>query len=130
MRDSPSQSYFHYLLWEDYRNGMYGNTTRQDLVGPVAELLQTPDLFIQILRDVAEQWPYATAQNLSNIYRNHQPWCGRAAACLEHGATLHETNQAWQTLTHREQLEANKVADLFTYQWRSDNMPGQMVFPI
>lgn len=130
MRDAPNQAFFHYLLWEDWRNGLYGSAERESVIGECAELLSTPDLFEQVLADVAESWPYAAAQHLSDVYRNHQPWCGRAACNFEHGATVAEVNAAWFSLTPDQRLAANAVADAFTYAWRTQHMPGQMRLPV
>jgi hypothetical protein len=125
----PDGSHFHYLLWEDWRNGLYGNFHRDTIIGDSVMLLASPE-FANVLTEVAEHWPIATAQHLSDVYRNHQPWCGRAACCFEFGATIREVNTAWATLDHRQQVDANRIADGFTYAWRSMNMEGQMQWPI
>lgn len=129
MRDSVTVG-FHYLLWEDWRNGMYGSTHRDDIVGDCATLLRASQVFGDVLQEVARQWPVATAQNLSDPYRNHQPWCGRAACSYEFGATIPEVNTAWADLSAAEQVAANQVADAFTYLWRSANMSGQLKWPL
>lgn len=128
MRDSPGQQFHHFTLWEDWHNGLYATGRRVSTVGDCITLLKSPGLFADVLSDVAEQWPVATSQNLSNQLRNHQSWCGRAACNLEYGATLQEVNEAWNWLLPDEQAAANAVADDFTNRWRSRHMAGQTVF--
>ncbi len=130
MRDGPGAQHFHYLLWEDWRNGLYGTAFRDVVIGDCVTLLSETTVFAEVLTEVALSWPVATAQHLSNVYQNHQPWCGRAACCHEFGATLREVNEAWAALEPSQQLAANRTADQFTYMWRSLNMEGQMSWPI
>jgi hypothetical protein len=130
MRDGPGAIHHHYLLWEDWRNGMHGNSYRDTVISDSAMLLSQPSIFAEVLNEVGKDWPIATAQNLSNIYRNHQPWCGRAACSYEFGATIREVNTAWADLNAARQVAANLTADTFTYTWRTANMKGQMQWPI
>ena len=130
MRDNPGSMHFHYLLWEDWRNGLHGSAFRDSVIGDCAGLLMETSTFGSVLDEVAKEWPISTAQNLSNVYHNHQPWCGRAACCYEFGATIREVNEAWTTLTPGQQIQANRTADMFTYMWRSTNMEGQMSWPV
>lgn len=130
MRDNPDAMHFHYLLWEDWRNGLYGNSFREPVIGDCVTLLSESGMFGKVLNEVTNQWPIATAQNLSNVYRNHQPWCGRAACSYEFGATIREVNEAWSLLDPHQQIAANTTADQITYMWRSANMEGQMSWPI
>lgn len=109
---------------------MYGSSVRDTVIGDTHGLLATPELFSEVLTTVGREWPIATAQNLSDVYRNHQPWCGRAASCYEFGATISEVNEAWKQLTAGEQVRANRIADEFTFSWRSINMLGQMRWPV
>jgi len=126
MRDHPHQQWHPYTDWEDWHAGMYGTQSRDVVAEQARTLLGNPDVFGQVLAEVARRWPNATAHNLSNMYRNHQPWCGRAAACLEFGATIRETSQGWWDLSPTQQIEANQVADRFTFMWRSAHLAGQM----
>ncbi len=130
MRDGPGSMHYHYLLWEDWRNGLHGTAFRETVIGDCVTLLSEPSIFGEVLTEVASEWPVATAQNLSNIYRNHQPWCGRAACSYEFGATIREVNEAWAALDAKQQTAANTAADQFTYMWRTLNMEGQMSWPI
>lgn len=130
MRSAPNQVFHHFEVWEDWRNGMYATLLREEQVDQSRELLADPGEFAVVLLDVAQAWPKATAHNLSNPYRNHQPWCGRAACSLSFGATITETNKAWFELTPQERINANLIADRFTYQWRQQFLPGQIAMDI
>ncbi len=129
MRDTPETLHFHYLLWEDWRNGMYARLQRDHTIGDCVTLLSSP-AFGEALGEVIQQWPVATAQNLSNVYKNHQPWCGRAACSYEFGATISEVNEAWKLLSFEQRLKANEIADQYTYLWRTSKMRGQMSWPV
>ena len=129
MRDCRQQLHYHYLLWEDWRNGLYGSAVRESVIGDSVTLLSS-DGFGAVLDEVAAEWPIATAQHLSNVYENHQPWCGRAACSFEFGATISEVNAAWGMLDRDHQLAANRTADAFTYMWRTTNLFGQMRWPV
>lgn len=120
----------HYRLWEDYRAGMYAPTFNKNRMSEAVRILEDPQMFRRILRDVAEDWPFATAQHLSDFCKNHQPWCGRMACSYEVGATIREVNEAWAFLSCMQRESANAVADSFTYAWRAENLRGQMSWTV
>jgi hypothetical protein len=130
MRESRGTLYSHYEQWEDWHNGLYGSLLREDRIGDSMELLSNPPLFADVLWNVREEWPRATAQHLSNRDKNHRPWCGRLACNYEHGATIPEVNAAWSELTYAERIEADEVADYFTELWRSRTLFGQIGLPL
>lgn len=116
----------HYTLWEDYRAGLYAKTFNKNTMSDVIRLLEDPVLFRRVLRDVADDWPFATSHHLSDFCKNHQPWCGRLAASFEVGATIREVNEAWSFLSCMQREAANAVADSFTYDWRRTHLQGQL----
>lgn len=125
MRDSATQIFHPYTDWEDWHAGMYSNQLRDEIAEQARSLLSDPATFGEVLTQVARRWPNSSAHNLSNVYRNHQPWCGRAAACFESGSSIRETNRAWWDMEPAQRLEANAVADRFTYEWRNAHLLGQ-----
>ncbi len=129
MRESAQQMFFHYRDWEDWQAGLYDTHKRPERIELARAVLRSPETFTAVLEDLEAAWPIAVRQNLSNVYRNHQPWCGRAAACFEHGSTMYETNAAWAEMTCLEREAANRVADRWVFKWRSTFMPGQGFLP-
>lgn len=115
-----------YTEWEDYAAGMYENRFNKNTMSEAVRILENPKHFARILRDVAEDWPTATAQHLSDACKNHQPWCGRLASAYEVGASIREVNEAWKFLSCQQREEANRVADEFTYRWRKEHLAGQL----
>ena len=126
MREAPGQQFHHYSKWEDWHAGMYRPRSSSPGVAAAVALLGAPPLFYVNAERVIQEWPTATAQNLSNLYANHQPWLGRAACCLYAGATIRDTSAAWSRLTPRTQRVANAVADYVCDSWRRSHMGGQL----
>ena len=116
----------HYVMWEDYRNGLYQRRCDPAQIEEAVAVLERPDRFAAVLAEVAEEWPFAASQHLSDFCKNHQPWCGRLACNYETGATITETNEAWAFLNCAQRERANAVADSFTYAWRQTHLQGQM----
>lgn len=123
---APDEVWLPYTMWEDWVHGMYGRSRDVEHVDAALSLLSDPVEFGVALVEVSQRWPNATKHNLSKVTLNHQPWCGRAAACLRYGTNVQECNEAWGKLTADQRLEANAVADRFTFSWRQAWMTGQM----
>ncbi len=125
MREAPGQQFHHYQEWEDWHAGMYQRNLSPTRTSEAIAILSTPPLFYVYAERVTEEWPNATAHNLTNTYANHQPWIGRAACCLKAGATIMDTSAAWIQLAGSTQAAANAVADHICDTWRTKTMKGQ-----
>lgn len=128
MRDDPDQQFHHYREWEDWKAGMYARSLRTGVIAECAHLLSDATEFGQALDDAIRAWPIAASQNLSNPYRNHRPWCGRAACCFRLGATVVEVNAAWAQIPADRQTAANAVADQAHAAWLAENRPEGYLF--
>jgi len=116
--------YHHYLLWEDWKKGMYEKDGRnleeqQKLSMFAKNLLSNPVLFENIALRVISEWKYATEFNLSNTSRNRQAWLGQASCCFAYGVPEYITKMGWHMLTEEQQKEANKIADEVINQWEN-----------
>lgn len=113
------QIFYHYTLWEDYKNGMYDEIKdgRKDRVKQAVILLSdTAKLYEQMSR-VTHEWKYATEQNLSNNSINHQAFLGQTACNIWRGIKEDETREAWGHLTCEQRYKANRVADQVYKEW-------------
>lgn len=112
----------HHDLWEDSRSGQYDLPSVLDDPYKIlisAKLLSTPHEFFNVAMNMIDSWPVAASVNLSNKSRNRQAWLGQASCCYDNGAKEHEVKEAWHTLTHKQQEEANAVADEVIQLWET-----------
>lgn len=114
------QVYYHYTLWEDFKNGMYDEIKegRSERVLLAVELLSNFDLLYEQMTRVTVEWPIATAQNLTSPM-NHQAYLGQAACNIWRGVKEDETREAWGRLTQEQRYKANRVADRVFSEWKS-----------
>lgn len=114
------QIFYHYTLWEDYKNGMYDEIKegRNKRIEKAISLLTNLELLYKNMKKVTLEWKYATEQNLSNPITNHQAFLGQAACNIWAGVKEDETREAWGRLTNEQRYRANKVADKVYYEWK------------
>ncbi len=116
------QVYHPYMLWEDWRRGMYRPPQvpiQPDHIEAARRLLADASACDAAMRRVTGEWKYACEVNLTNQSRNRRAWLGQAACCLVAGASEDITKLAWHRLTDREQHGANLVADIVICDWES-----------
>lgn len=113
------QKYYHYTVWEDYKNGMYDEVKegREERVKKAVYLLSTTDLLYQYMSRVANEWKYATEQTFTNPCINHQAFLGQTACNLYADIKEDETREAWGRLDNNQRYKANKVADKVYDEW-------------
>ena len=113
------QKYYHYTMWEDFKAHMYDEDKegRDDRIGFAVECLQDPDMLGHYMRQVVNEWKYATEQNFTNRSVNHQAFLGQCACCMYAGCHEDETREAWGRLTNEERYRANRVADEVYAEW-------------
>ena len=126
------QVFYHYTLWEDFKNGMYdeikeGRTTR---IEQAIYLLSNTELLYKYMKKVTVEWKYATEQNLTNMSMNHQAFLGQTACNIYAGIKEDETREAWGYLTNKQRYEANKIADLVDYEWKREYLKNQPNYQI
>lgn len=112
--------YHPYQKWEDFNFGMFEKTCFMDdhqMINDCKNLLACTEWLWEAMQFVAHNWKYSTEQNLSNLRRNRQAWLGQAACCFVHGAPEYTTKAAYNLLTERQQISANKVADEVISLW-------------
>lgn len=112
--------YHNYLLWEDYKNGLYILDTIEDsdkLIIKCANLLKDCKRFYDVMKLVIKDWKIATEVNLSNVNRNRQAWLGQASCCYMFKAPEYITKIAWKMLSKNQQDNANNTADVIINNW-------------
>jgi len=107
------QIYHPYWLWEDYKNGMYSNSTEnsEELIFLAKTLLSDPIEFHNILQEVFKNWPISTIVNMTNLSCNRRAWTGQAACCYKYRTPETLTRVAWKYMTEEQRIAANKIAD-------------------
>lgn len=123
--------YHHYEKWEDYHNGMYDEDRdgRKDRILKAVAILGDAQQCEKSMRQVIEQWKYATEFNLSNPEINRRAWLGQAACSISAGVHEDETRQAWGLLTPQQRTVANSIATRFIKTWikeREDKESNQI----
>lgn len=116
------QVFYHYTLWEDFKNGMYDEIKdgRNDRIKKAVELLSDTKKLYENMKRVTIEWKIATEQNLTNMSINHQAFLGQTACNIYAGIKEDETREAWGLLTNEQRYKANKVADKVYSEWERD----------
>jgi hypothetical protein len=108
------QVYHDYLLWEDYKNGMYDISQKEnesELINNAISLLSNENEFYNVCINVITNWEICTSVNLTNVYCNRRAWLGQSACNYKYGVPEILTRVAWGKLDNTTQLKANNVAD-------------------
>jgi hypothetical protein len=103
-----------YTQWEDWQNGMYrdvGRTEHESMVANAAKLLSNAESLKNAMTRAVNDWPISAAVNLTDQTKNHRPWLGQAACCIEFGCTETSVREAWNSIGADLQRIANKQAD-------------------
>lgn len=114
-----TQKYYHYSLWEDFKNGMYEEDKdgRSERIKTAIECLTNLDLCYEQMSRVVNEWKYATEQNLTNPSINHRAFLGQSACSIWKKVHEDETREAWSYMTQQQRYDANKVADRVYQEW-------------
>lgn len=118
------QVFHHFKLWEDYKMGMYylsKSIDEGDAIEKAKKLLCNPPILEREMRRVINEWPIATAVNLTNLGQNRRAWLGQAACCLSERVPEILTRIGWNLMTDVQQTIANNVAEkiIQEYELRS-----------
>jgi hypothetical protein len=107
------QIYHNYLLWEDYKNGMYETVfdNESELINKSILLLSDKDEFNIKCKEVIDSWVKCTDVNLTNKSINRQSWLGQAVCCYCFGTPEIATRKAWGKLSNETKKQANLIAD-------------------
>jgi len=106
--------YYHYKEWEDYQNGMYDDSKKEnesELVELGVIMLTDLDLFFDMCKSVIANWPISTKVNLTNKSHNRYAWIGQAACNYTYNVPEILTRISWAKLDYMQQYRANLVAD-------------------
>ena len=106
-----------YEQWEDYRAGMFDSRITDTDVATCRSVLRDEGACREAMERVIQEWPIATAVNLTNSGANRRAWLGQAACCLHAGATSSATKRAWWQLSTDHQTAANVIAEEVIALW-------------
>jgi hypothetical protein len=121
------QIYHNYKEWEDYQNGMW----RKLEAGEESNMLDKAIKFTGDHQEygawmikVTERWPIACEHNLTNTSQNRKAWIGHAATCMAINCPEYITRKAWSYLTPKQQVDANRAAEMAIIHWEERNNGG------
>lgn len=111
--------YYNYLLWEDWQNGMFRQTTEnsEERILKAVELFKNQQQLYKAMQYVAFNWKISAEVNFTNPSINYQAWLGQASQCYKNQCSDMETIKAWHLLTDNERQIANDIADKVYYEW-------------
>lgn len=115
--------FYNYLLWEDYQGGLYDTNIKYSenslevLVRRSISVLTDNDLFLRTAKKILRFWPTSSDVNLSIASRNRQAWIGQASCCYLYKVPEYITKFAWNLLTPKQQIKANKTASKIIKLW-------------
>jgi len=119
------QTFFHYSLWEDWKNGMYETSRNNDsLITKSLFILSDEELCFVSMKKVIDCWPISTMQNLTNLSINRCAWLGWSSCSLAHNSTQIQTILAWNFLKEKHQVVANFTAMRIIHLFESRFMDG------
>jgi hypothetical protein len=114
---------FHpYWVWEDYINGMWRKESKEfELQWLPIAITFTGDhnKYGAAMIRVINEWPISCEHNLTDKSQNRRAWIGHAAVCLELGIPEYITRMAWHHLTEKQQIKANRKADIAIEKWET-----------
>lgn len=122
------QVFYHYTVWEDFKNGMYNEQKegRKERVKMAVKILSDTELLYKCMKRVTTEWTHATEQVLTNPIINHKAFLGQAACNIHAGIKEDETREAWGYLTNEQRRAANKVADKVDNEWKKEYMKNKV----
>lgn len=112
--------YHPYWKWEDYLDGMWRVVPKpeDDLLFPKAvEFTGNAELYGSFMLRVAQEWPIACEQNLTNEGMNRLAWIGHAACSMAIHCPEYITRRAWSSLKQRQRDDANAKAQYAVEMW-------------
>lgn len=112
------QYFTHYTEWEDWKNGMWKHQRiTEELIQQATLVLLNPESY---MRQVVNDWPICSRQNLTDIKSNRRSWLGQAACLIKAGCNEQVTRVAWGYLTEEQKENANQIALKIIKEWEKD----------
>jgi hypothetical protein len=110
--------YHPFWLWEDIEmwRKIPANKEREMLQKAI-EFTGDHVLYGQWMLRVANQWPVACEQNLTDDGINQRAWIGHAATQMAINCPEYITRSAWGHLSKQQQNLANQQADIAIHEW-------------
>jgi hypothetical protein len=110
------QIYIHYEKWEDFLNGMYDDSKKENeeyLVSMAKYVLSNNIIFYLSIENILKKWKNSVDVNLSNRNCNRRAWLGAAACNYLYGCPEYITRIAWSKISPQDQQKANHIAEIF-----------------
>jgi len=116
---------FHpYTKWEDYKNGMWRKVdidTEKSMLTQAITFIGNHLEYGKAMIRVINEWKITCEHNLTDNSINQKAFIGHCAVCLQLGIPEYITRMAWHHLTEKQQIDANKMADIAIKEWNKIN---------
>jgi hypothetical protein len=111
--------YHKYILWEDYKNGMYSLPPKNIVQHKkkVAELFLSYSLTYKYMSKVISLWHYSCENNLTNLNMNRVAYLGQAACNIYYKTPRLITMAVWSTLPENIRDRADCIALKIIKKW-------------
>ena len=125
------QIFEHYEKWEDFKNGMFDITKKDnetELIKNAESLLKDEAQFYNTSIEMINKWVISSSVNLSHVSCNRKAWIGQAACSYLYSCPEILTRIAWKNISETERIKANNIADkiISIYETKNRNIHKNM----
>jgi len=115
-----NRTYHHHDKWEEVKYNMYGNYNPKDkdmLIQKVIYFFNNKTLVEKYMAYVCDNFKYSCEHNFTNPSMNKIAFLGQSAVSVWAKIPREITMIAWNFLTEKTQLRANKIAQEEINRW-------------
>jgi hypothetical protein len=112
------RKYHPFWEWEDI--GMWRNVSgseREQFLRNAEVFTGNHEQYGAAMIRVIDEFPIASAHNLTDLNQNRRAWIGHAACYLALDCTEDIVREAWGLLTEQQRKDANAAADRAIAEW-------------
>lgn len=116
--------YHSYEKWECYPAGFFNNSsgeTKKNHIQKVIELFSNPELTLEYMSRIINEWKYSCEHNLTNESMNKVAWLGQSACCLFAGIPATVTMEAWRLVPLEFRNTADEIAESLIKKYESSH---------
>ncbi len=113
------QIYTPYWEWEEWINGMWGNSSNEEEdLKTAIEFTSDWELYGMAMQEVVIAWPRTMLNSLTNPSTNKRAFVGHCAVNYILNIPEYITRQAWKFLTERQRIDADAIAQKTIDEWK------------
>lgn len=121
----PMQQWTKYTEWEDWLNGMWGKSQKEDAdLSLAVSFTGNYIAYRSAMKEVVCMWPRTMLNSLTNPSTNKRAFIGHCAVSFAHGIPEYITRKAWFMLTDTQRKLADNEAQKVYYKWKEKYLHG------